>query len=157
MTLLTSCATELGPAFRRLCARVTASPVTGRHVRTAAALAPRWRRLLLTVLGAGVLLGMFYLGMLATAYVLPGPLLVLPAALALLAVVVVTLHCRQDRAGTGTCPFVDRVRIVLRRGGAVAAHRWPRRHAARSAPAPDAPWPNRAARLAATSGGGHRA
>lgn len=50
-----------------------------------------WRRLGLTVLGAGTLLGVLCLALTVVIYLFPGPLLVLPAAAALAAVTKVTI------------------------------------------------------------------
>lgn len=64
----------------------------------------RWRRALLTILGTGVLAAVFLMAAAAVLYLVPGPLLLVPATLVLVAVVVATRRLRgrpEPRAVTG--------------------------------------------------------
>lgn len=56
----------------------------------------RWRRLAVTVLGTGVLLGVFTLGVLATVFLLSTPFLIVPPAAALAGVVIVVRRSRGE-------------------------------------------------------------
>lgn len=95
-----------------------------------------WRRLAVTVLGAGTLAGLLLLAMLVVAYFLPMPMLVVPAAAATAAVVYVTDRSRRSETGPDTLrspsPCLGRHTVV--RGSVVAlaerveersAHPWP--------------------------------
>ncbi|MGI5131812.1 hypothetical protein ACQEVB_33765 [Pseudonocardia sp. CA-107938] len=66
----------------------------------------RWRRLLVTILALGVLTAVFVLAVMTLLFLLPGPLLVLPAALVLAGVVEVTRRLR-GRAEADPVPDLD--------------------------------------------------
>lgn len=116
-----------------------------RPQRRAPALPSRacWRRLATAVLGLGVFAALLVLAFLGAVYFLPGPLLVVPAAAATVAVGYVTVRSRGSGAGAV-----------------------PRRDAPRPAPAPRAAprprpapaWPTgRRRRSRAAAWGGYRA
>ncbi|MBW0102243.1 hypothetical protein, partial [Pseudonocardia sp. KRD291] len=57
----------------------------------------------MTVLGSGLLFALLPLALLAFAYFLPLPMLVVPAAAAAAAVVYVTMRTRRTDGGSGVC------------------------------------------------------
>lgn len=77
----------------------------------------RWPRLAGTVIGAGALLGGMAVGFIVTAYVRPGPVLVLPAAAALAALIAVTVLLRPVHRRPVVADLV-RAEIELRRAEA---------------------------------------
>jgi hypothetical protein len=104
---------------------------------------PCWQRLLLTIVGVGGLLGVLVVGLIAMAFLLPGPLLIVPAAGGLTAVVFVTVRASARRRGPVVRDLVGAVVEVRRADAALrrARERAQGRPAVIRPDGADVPWP----------------